>query len=166
MTGGSSSKGTLTGRKIFAILLAFFRVVFGVNATMTVLAVKTLSGTEVHSAYAASLAYQGEIDAAQKQNARHWNVTAAARRDGAGDVALSVEARDSAGLPIAGLDLIVRLQRPVDKRFDRDVTLSEQPGGIYQAKLTDVAAGQWDLVIEADTGGATMFQSRSRIVLN
>jgi len=158
--------GVLTGRKVLTMVLAFFGVIIAVNATMSVLAVQTLSGTEVASAYSASLAYQHEIDAAQRQNDRHWDVSAAAKRDAAGNVSVSVAARDARGELLKGLQLSVRLQRPVDKRFDRDAVLVELAPGAYAVRFADVAAGQWDFVIEADSDGAAMFRSRSRIVLN
>jgi nitrogen fixation protein FixH len=166
MSTAVAAKGVLTGRKVFAMVVAFFGVIIAVNATLTVLAVETLSGTEVSSAYSASLAYQNEIEAAQRQDDRHWNVSAATRRDAAGNVNVNVVARDSQGTPLKGLHLSVQLQRPVDKRLDRDAVLAEQAPGTYAVRFADVAAGQWDLVIEADSDGAAMFRSRSRIVLN
>ncbi len=54
----------LTGRMVLVMLVAFFVVVFGVNGLMMTLAVQTLPGTEVDSAYSASLAYEKEIGAA------------------------------------------------------------------------------------------------------
>jgi len=166
MNPATAAKGVLTGRKVLAIVLTFFGIIIAVNATMTVLAVETLSGTEVPSAYNASLAYQNEIAAAQRQDDRHWQVSAAAKRDAAGNVSVNIVARDAQGAPLKGLQMDVSLQRPVDKRFDRDAALVEQAPGTYAVRLTDIAAGQWDLVIEADRDGAAMFRSRSRIVLN
>lgn len=166
MSRAVATKGVLTGRKVLAMVLAFFGVIIAVNVTMTVLAVETLSGTEVPSAYSASLAYQHEIEAAQRQDDRHWNVSAAAKRDASGNVNVSINARDARGEPLKGLELSVRLQRPVDKRFDRDAVLAEQAPGVYAVRFADIAAGQWDLVIEADSDGTAMFRSRSRIVLN
>jgi nitrogen fixation protein FixH len=166
MSAKTKAGFVLTGRKVLVIVVAFFGVIIAVNATMSVLAVETLSGTEVSSAYSASLAYQHEIEAAQRQNDRHWNVSAAAKRDAAGNVSISIDARDAAGAPINGLQMNVSLQRPVDKRFDRDAVLAERAPGAYAVQLADIAAGQWDLVIEADADGSAMFRSRSRIVLN
>jgi nitrogen fixation protein FixH len=166
MSSAVATKGVLTGRKVLAIVLTFFGVIIAVNVTMSVLAVETLSGTEVPSAYNASLAYQNEIAAAQRQDDRHWQVSAAAKRDAAGHVDVSIVARDAQSVPLKGLQVNVQLQRPVDKRFDREATLVEQAPGAYTVGLADVAAGQWDLVIEADREGTAMFRSRSRIVLN
>ena len=53
----------LTGKVVLAILLGFFGTVMSVNALMMTLAITTLPGTEVDSAYAASLAYEREIAA-------------------------------------------------------------------------------------------------------
>src|SRR6185295_8926919 len=74
----------LTGRKVLFMLVAFFGVVIGVNMIMMKLAIQTLPGTEVDSAYSASLAYESEIAAAHDQNARNWSVDARIGRDSAG----------------------------------------------------------------------------------
>ena len=44
------------------------------------LAIQTLPGTEVDSAYSASLAYESEIAAAHDQNQRNWKVDARVER--------------------------------------------------------------------------------------
>ena len=49
------SPSPLTGRKVLLMLVAFFGVVIGVNVIMMKLAIQTLPGTEVDSAYSASL---------------------------------------------------------------------------------------------------------------
>ena len=96
----------------------------------------------------------------------HWNVSATAKRDAAGNVKINVIARDAGDEPLSGLQVSVRLQRPVDKRLDHDATLVEQVPGAYGGRLADVAEGQWDLVIEAESTGSVVFRSRSRLVLN
>ncbi len=166
MSSAVATKGVLTGRKVLAIVLTFFGIIIAVNATMSVLAVETLPGTEVDNPYSAGLAYQNEIEAAQRQDDRHWQVSGAAKRDAAGNVNVNIVARDAQGAPVKDLQVNVQLQRPVDKRFDREAALVEQAPGTYTVGFSDVAAGQWDLVIEADREGAAMFRSRSRIVLN
>src|SRR6202158_629834 len=92
----------LTGRKVFFMLVAFFGVVIGVNLVMMRLAIQTLPGTEVDSAYSASLAYEKEIAAAHDQNARNWKVDAHIRRAPDGGATLQVEARDNSGMPVSG----------------------------------------------------------------
>ena len=111
----------ITGRMVFFMMVAFFGVVIGVNLIMMRLAIQTLPGTEVDSAYSASLAYEKEIAAARDQNARNWKVDAHVERSGQGGATLQVEARDNDGRPMSGLKFQGRFERPTDRRADRPV---------------------------------------------
>lgn len=68
----SATVRPLTGRTVLICLIAFFGVVIGANLTLAKFAIDTLPGTEVDSAYSASLAYEREIGAAREQAARAW----------------------------------------------------------------------------------------------
>jgi len=160
------SERPLTGRKVLLILVAFFGVVIGVNVTMMQLAIKTLPGTEVDSAYSASLGYGKEILAARDQSARNWQVDAHLERSADGAALLQVEARDRGGRPLTGLRFQGRFERPTDKRADLAVTLAEVGIGIYRGRLEGVAAGQWDLVLEGDGSAGRLFLSKNRVMLN
>ena len=160
------SERPLTGRKVLLILVAFFAVVIGVNVTMMQLAIKTLPGTEVDSAYSASLGYEKEILAARDQSARNWQVDAHLERSLDGAALLQVEARDRGGRPLTGLKFRGRFERPTDKRADLAVTLAEVGIGIYRGRLEGVAPGQWDLVLEGDGSVGRLFLSKNRVMLN
>ena len=161
----SSTEKPLTGRRVLAYLLAFFAVVIAANAVMIKLAVETLPGTEVDSAYRASLAFNAEISAARAQAARGWRVDARVERDSDQRAAVRIEARDAQNNPVSGVAFLARLARPIDKRADRPVTLAEREAGIYRGEAANVSPGQWDLIIEADRGFERVFYSRNRIVL-
>ena len=156
----------LTGGKVLFMLIAFFGVVIGVNMIMMRLAIQTLPGTDVDSAYSASLAYGGEIAAAHDQNARDWKVDARVRRAADGGATLQVEARDKDGRPMSGLKFQGRFERPTDRRADLPVELAETGIGIYRGSAAVIAPGQWDLVLEGDAAGRRMFLSKNRVVLN
>lgn len=156
----------VTGQMVFFTLVAFFAVVVGVNLVMMRLAIKTLPGTEVDSAYSASLAYQREILAARQQNERGWQVQAHIERRPDGAAAVAIEARDHAGAPLAGLNFLARLQRPTDRRADRAIEVTEAGSGSFHGRAEGISAGQWDLVIEGDAEGRRMFLSKNRVVLN
>ncbi|MDI1262546.1 MAG: FixH family protein [bacterium] len=156
----------LTGRMVFLMLVAFFGVIIGVNLVMMRLAIRTLPGTEVDSAYSASLAYQKEIATAQAQSARNWKVDAHVERSGQGGATLRVEARDDSGRPMSGLKFHGRFERPTDRRADLPVELAEVGIGIYRGNASDVASGQWDLVLEGASAGQRLFLSRNRVLLN
>jgi nitrogen fixation protein FixH len=156
----------LTGRVVLISLVAFFAVVISVNLLLAKLAIDTLPGTEVDSAYSASLAYEREIVAAHDQNMRNWKVDAHVERRADGAATVQVVARDGGGAPMPGLTFVGRLERPTDRRADQPVTLSEVASGIYRGSASAVAPGQWDLVLEGDAAGQRMFLSKNRLVLN
>jgi nitrogen fixation protein FixH len=156
----------LTGAKVLFMLLAFFGVVIGVNMIMMRLAIQTLPGTDVDSAYSASLAYEHEIAAAHDQNARNWKVDAHIQRGPDGGATLQVEARDDSGKPMSGLKFQGRFERPTDRRADLPVALAETGIGIYRGSAPMIAPGQWDLVLEGDAAGQQMFLSKNRVLLN
>jgi nitrogen fixation protein FixH len=162
----SSSPKPLTGRKVLAMLVAFFGIVIVVNMTMMKLAILTLPGTEVDSAYSASLAYEKEIVAARDQNARNWTVDAHVQRSGQGGATLQVEARDRNGRPMSGLKFRGRFERPTDRRADLPVVLAEVGIGIYRGSAPEIAPGQWDLVLEGVSAGQRLFLSKNRVLLN
>lgn len=156
----------ITGRFVLITLLAFFTVVIGVNVLMMRFAITTLPGTEVDSAYGASLAYQREINAAHAQNARGWKVDAHVERQTDGNATLTLRAKDAGGTPLTGLAFSGYLERPTDRRADQLLSVAERGEGDYRGTARGVAAGQWDLVIEAIAGGKRLFMSHNRIVLN
>ena len=164
MTQAQTSR-SLTGRKVFLMLVAFFGVVISVNLVMMRLAIQTLPGTEVDSAYSASLAYEKEIVAARDQDARKWKVDARVERSGEG-ATLRVEARNNDGWPVRGLKFQGRFERPTDRRADLPVVLAEVGFGIYRGSAPAIASGQWDLVLEGVAAGKRMFLSRNRVLLN
>ena len=160
------SERPLTGRKVLLILIAFFGVVIGVNVTMMQLAIKTLPGTEVDSAYSASIGYGKEILAARDQSMRNWRVDAHLARDTDGAAELEVEARDEGGRPLTGLKFFGTFERPTDKRADLAVALAEVGIGVYRGRLEAIAPGQWDLVLEGDGSTGRLFLSKNRVMLN
>lgn len=166
MSRSLTSPRPLTGRKVLFMLVAFFAVVIGVNLIMMRLAIQTLPGTEVDSAYSASLAYESEIAAAHDQNARNWRVDAHIGRDSGGGATVQVEARDNNGAPMSGLKFQGRFERPADRRADQRLALAEVGIGIYRGNAATVAPGQWDLVLEGEIAGRRMFLSRNRVLLN
>src|SRR5713226_2367975 len=142
MNSALVSPKPLTGAKVLFMLVAFFGVVFGVNFLMMKLAIDTLPGTEVDSAYSASVAYENEIGAAHDQNARNWKVDAHVQRGVDGGATLQVEARDNNGRPMSGLKFQGRFERPTDRRADQIVTLAETGIGVYSGNASSIAAGQ------------------------
>jgi nitrogen fixation protein FixH len=152
----------VTGRTVLFALVAFFAVIFAANFTLATFAVTTFGGVETKNAYQAGLAYSREIVAARAQEARHWKIEATLsplRDDG---VTVEVAAKDAAGRPLAEIDLIATFAHPADRRQDRLVALNAISVGKYRGRV-EIAAGQWDLALEASRDGTRMFRSKSRV---
>jgi nitrogen fixation protein FixH len=139
-------------------------VIAAVNAFMIRAAVTTFGGVEARNAYQAGLTYEREIEAARAQDAMHWQVKANVHRNGDA-TAITIDARDAAGTPLAGLEARLTLSHPLDRRVDRGVALHEEATGRFSG-TTAFAAGQWDLNIELSRDGERLFRSRNRVVLN
>ncbi len=152
-----------SGWTILIVLLAFFGVIFAVNGVMVYAALSTLSGTDTDSAYQAGLQYEQEVAQAQAQDARRWQVDGKLTPSATGE-RVDLSARDAAGRPLSGVDASITFERPTDRRLDRSVALVEDGAGRFHGS-TELAAGQWDLVIELTRDGAQMFLSKNRVVL-
>jgi nitrogen fixation protein FixH len=155
----------ITGRFVLICLIIFFGLIIGINVVMMKLAIETLPGTEVDSPYAASLAYGNEIEAARAQATRGWAVVAHVARADDGSASVRVEARDREGKPLGDIVFTGRLERPADRRLDHAVELAAIDGAVYGGRVAQLAAGQWDLVLEGDRKGERIFLSRNRVIL-
>lgn len=155
----------ITGRAVLIYMLAFFGVIIAVNVVMMKLAIDTMPGLEVESSYSAGKAYNAEIAAAREQSARAWHVAGHVQHHEDGRTFLEVEARDRAGAPITGLMFSAELERPIDRRADRRLALTERGAGIYSGEASDLAPGQWELVLQAERGSERVFLSKNRIEL-
>src|ERR1700754_4501614 len=119
MTTNNIAARPITGRFVLIAVVSFFAVVVSVNVVMMRFAIATLPGTEVDSAYSASLAYQKEIQAARAQTDRNWQVDPHVDRASDGTARLALVAKAPDGKPLAGLSVFGRLERPTDRRADQ-----------------------------------------------
>lgn len=154
----------LSGRMVLACFVGFFAVVAGVNAVMMTVAIKTMSGVEVKSAYESSQRFNGEIARMQAQTERGWQAQAQVVREGA-DARIELDMRDNIRNPLTGLQIEARLLHPATRHEDRSAMMTETAPGLYVAPLQAVHAGAWTLAIEARCDGEALYTSRSRILL-
>lgn len=154
----------LTGRMVLAGMIGFFLVVAGVNAVMMTVAIRTMPGVDVKSAYETSQRFNGEIARMQAQVQRGWQASAQLRRSGA-DAVVTLSLRDNTGAPVTGLLVEARLEHPAARREDHEASLSETSAGDYAATIPAVHGGGWTLAVTALRGEEQVFISRSRVVL-
>jgi nitrogen fixation protein FixH len=150
---------------VLALLLAFFGVIFFVNGILVHKALSTFGGVETDSPYHEGQMFGHEVAMAKAQDAQHWQIDAKVTAAAGGGALVDITARDAAGKTLTGMDAAVSLERPTDRRLDRAVVVSKEQPGHFRG-TADVAAGQWDLVIELSRQGERQFRSVNRIILH
>ena len=156
-TGSSERIGfQVRGWHVWAGVAAFFAVVIAVDATFTVLALRTFPGQVSVTPYEDGLLYNRRIAQLEAQDRLGWRVGAAAEP---GQVIL--EFRDRQGRPLSGLAIDARLQRPATQAGRIGLRFAETTPGRYLA-TTGQLSGAWDLDAEAKgaTGGAFVAERR------
>jgi nitrogen fixation protein FixH len=154
----------MTGRTVFGLLVAFFGVVIGANAFLAHEALSTFGGVEIDSPYRAGQLFAREVAMARTQDAQHWQVDAKVTPAANGSTLLDILARNAAGAPLVGMTAAAVFARPTDRRLDRAVAVIEGAAGRFRGSV-DIAAGQWDLVIELSRHGDRLFRSKNRVVI-
>lgn len=154
----------ITGGMVFGLMVAFFAVVIGVNAFMAHEALSTFGGVDADSSYRAGQLFEREVAMAKAQDAQHWQVDAKVTAGADGTALLDIIARDASGAPLAGMTATAVFARPTDRRLDRAVAVNEHAPGRFRGSA-DIAAGQWDLVIELSRQGDRLFRSKNRVVI-
>ena len=155
--------GQLTGRRVLAMLVAFFGVVMVVNFFMMQAAISTFGGVDTKSSYEAGRLFEGEVAKAAAQSARDWRVDAHLAASG-NERVLSVDLSDAKGAPVTGVDVEATLAHPVDERKDVTVVLAETDAGVYRGQAI-VPAGVWELNLLVVNGGQQLFRSKNRVIV-
>ena len=154
----------VTGRHVLFSLLAFFGVVFAVNAVMVKAATSTFGGVETTSSYKAGLMFEQEVARAERQDDLHWQIGGKLARNRSGEAVLDISARDAKGVPLAGITAQARLAHPADERLDHVIALDRTGAGFFHGEV-EAQPGQWELIIDLYRGETRAFRSRSRVTL-
>jgi nitrogen fixation protein FixH len=164
----SRAEFRLTGWHVLAMLLTFFAIVAGVNGYMLRQALTTMPGLDAgRNGYDASQNFnRDELAAANAQIQRQWQSDAKLSLSGR-VLTLTLALRDRQSQPLSELAVTALLAHPAMRRLDRAITLVPLGNGRYEARISDIDAGAWGLVIEAKAAGNAdrLFLSRHRVIL-
>ncbi len=155
----------LTGRKVLAMVLAFFAVVIGANLTMARFAVQTFRGVTNSHAYTDGLAYNKEIEAAHAQDALGWRVNGAVARVSPGRSRITVTQATAEGRPTEAAQIDVKFQHPVDRARDKSLALTMEQPGQYTGEI-EIAPGHWGLSLRVSQNGQVVFQSQNKVEIS
>jgi len=148
----TSTRGQITGRKVFFFTASAFAVIIAVNVYMATQAIRTFPGLEVKSSYVASQSFDAERKA---QAALGWAVAQAY------DPALrqiSLRITDAAGAPVQLGQLSVLVGRSTVARDDFSPAFAYQ-GGAYIADAP-LDQGKWVLHLQGYAADGTLFRQR------
>jgi nitrogen fixation protein FixH len=154
----------ITGLIVLGFMIAFFAIIVGVNVFMAHAAISTFGGVETASSYHAGQMFERDVAMAKAQDAQHWRVDAKLTRAADGTTLIDITAHDGAGAPVSGVAASAQFARPTNRRLDRTIMVGQTGPGHFVGN-TDLAAGQWDLVIELSRQGERLFRSKNRVVL-
>lgn len=147
----------ITGRHVLAAMVGFFAVIIAVDATFTVLAVKTFPGQVSVTPYEDGLLYNRQIAQAEAQARLGWRAAAEA-----GPGLVTVQFVDSDGRPVQGLTVTGRLERPATEAGKIAPKFAEVAPGRYAAP-TGAIEGAWDLTAEAVDAQGRRFTAERRL---
>lgn len=144
------------GWHVLAGVSAFFAVVIAVDASFTVLAVRTFPGQVSVTPYEDGLLYNRHIAQLEAQARLGWRAAAGAEP---GQVVLTF--LDQKDRPLSGLTITGRLERPATEAGRIPLTFAQIGPGRYAAPAGRID-GTWDLTAEAHgaTGGAFVAERR------
>jgi nitrogen fixation protein FixH len=148
----------LTGWHVLAIFVGFFATIMAVDATFTVLALRTFPGEVSVTPYEDGLLYNKKLAQVAMQEKLGWRAGAAAEP---GRVVL--EFRDRANAPVRGLTVTGKVERPATEAGRKTLAFREITPGVYAAAPGGLA-GAWDLTAEARDRAGASFEAERRLI--
>lgn len=147
----------LTGRHVALMMVAFFAVIFAVNAYFIFIGLKTFPGLVTEEAYQEGLAFNQELASVRANDALGWHTAFTWT-----DAGLRVDLADRDRRPLDGLLIAATLSRPLGTPDVHEVMLTPRGNGTYVADLRLDQPGQWTVAIKAENG-RTVFRAETRI---
>lgn len=154
--------GHLTGRGVLVWLFTFFGVIIAMNSYFIIVSSRTFRGEDEQKPYLQGMKYNQTLARHAEQAALGWTAAVTATRLGDGDVRIEIRLRDRAGNPVKEPGLAGELRHPADENRDRMLRLTEAGPGTYQAQLSHVSPGAWDVLVHS-SNERTPFDAERRL---
>jgi nitrogen fixation protein FixH len=155
----------LTGRRVLAMLIAFFLAIIIANAIFITLAVRSFPGEQEKKSYLQGLAYNDSLAAREAQEKLGWTAEIAGARllDRRAEIILRF--KSDADAPISGLAVSGRLARPADDKSDHALAFVATAPGSYSAVVDGLEPGAWRLTAAASNARGDRFALEKRLTL-
>ncbi len=155
----------LTGKHVLFLFVAFFGIIFAVNARLIYLSQSSWTGLETHDAYRKGLKYNQQLSSSEAQNTRGWTMTLVKKTDANGQLMLTATPKDKAGENLSGLAMSVELKRPTHEGIDKAFPLKETSLGVYAGQIEKIPLGKWYLFVTAVQGKTILYRSKNELYL-
>jgi len=155
----------LKGWHVLVMILAFFGVTIGVNSVFVSYALSTFSGEDETQPYLKGLAYNRTLAQKDAQAALGWQAEIDAQRIDGGKTLVRVRILNRDAQPLSALEVTMRLRNPVNSYLDRHLSLDAKGQGEYEARITGLARGQWDIIARTRASDGTGFVATRRVLL-
>ncbi len=140
----------LRGWHVLVMILMFFGVTIGVNATFITLALRTFPGEDVPHSYVQGINFNDTLERRQAQAELGWTA-----RFNAVEGALLLEVIEPGGAPVSGLTLSGSMVHP-DTMQECPLSFARDRAGLYRAALTCETDGRWR--VRVSNGGDAPFE--------
>jgi nitrogen fixation protein FixH len=162
MTPSERAPFRLTGFHVLAITVAFFGAIIAVNVGMAAAAYSTFPGEVAATPYEDGLAFNSTLARRDAERRLGWRAKIASSLDETGRVTLKTTIVDAKGLPVQGLHLKGRLERPATERGRIQADFDESAPGVYEASVAG-APGAWDLTLSGTDPKGAPFEAERRL---
>jgi nitrogen fixation protein FixH len=135
----------LRGWHVLVMILIFFGITIGVNATFITLAISTHPGEDVPRSYVQGINYNDRLEQRRLQAELGWS----AHLNRVGDE-LIVEILDTENARVSGLNLVGQINHPTDTSQDCVISLQEDTLALYRTRLSCEVDRGWRVKIQND----------------
>lgn len=150
----SIARKTLKGRHVLVWMLCFFGLMFVVNGIFLWAALSSFPGVHVKQSYLQGLQYNKTIQTRSHQQEMMWSAQVGLVETDSGKM-LVARLFDGEGNPLPARSVSAELRRAATQNSDLVLELLPVGGGEFQGALPPLAAGAWQVRIDADVIGET-----------
>ena len=155
----------LTGKHVLFLFIAFFGIIFAVNARLIYLSQSSWTGLETHDAYRKGLKYNQQLSNSEAQNTRGWTMSLLKEQNLDGSLTLTAVPKDKNGQTLSGLTLSVEVKRPTHEGIDVHFPLKETALGSYKGQSEKISLGKWYLFVTATQNKEVLYRSKNELFL-
>lgn len=158
MTAIAHKPSEIRGWHVLLALGLFFGIVFAVDGLFMFKAIATFPGQTVDNPYEAGIEYNRTLAQKEAEAELGWKAEVS---HGADSIGMAVT--DRHGLPMRGLTVTGKLERPATEQGRRTIQLKEVRPGVYRYAASGLS-GAWDFSATVRDRAGHVFEAQRRLI--